>query len=205
MNWLWERDPRMTSRGCPTGITAGRGYPTAKERWPWPRQSTPQDLPTGGRLFAASKYTRFARAVASLNRGLVTGSYRSGAGWSVATAIQEPFERAPDSRSKPKAPGPISRSCWLRTCPTPRSEPARRASQVAPPRRRARLRAGDRAQRRGRPHRRQAELHHPRLRHPPPLRATIRPGPVRAEPVHRRGAPPDLMEQSPDNRANMLG
>ena len=47
----------------------------------------------GRRLLAAGKYTRFARAVASLNRGLVTGSYRSGAAWSVATAIQEPFER----------------------------------------------------------------------------------------------------------------
>ena len=47
----------------------------------------------GRRLFAGGKYTRFARAVASLNRGLVTGSYRSGAAWSVATAIQEPFER----------------------------------------------------------------------------------------------------------------
>jgi hypothetical protein len=30
-------------------------------------------------------------------------------------------------------------------------------------------------------------------------------GPVRAELVHRRGAPSDLMEQSPDSRANMLG
>ena len=45
----------------------------------------------GRRLFAAGKYTRFARAVASLNRGLVTDSYRNGAAWSVATAIQEPL------------------------------------------------------------------------------------------------------------------
>src|SRR5664279_5722987 len=58
--------------------------------WAYPGAEAYQQ---GRRLFAAGKYTRFARAVASLNRGLVTGSYRSGATWSVATAIQEPFER----------------------------------------------------------------------------------------------------------------
>ena len=47
----------------------------------------------GRRLFAAGKYTRFARAVASLNRGLVTDSYRNGQVWSVAAAIQEPLDR----------------------------------------------------------------------------------------------------------------
>jgi arginine decarboxylase len=47
----------------------------------------------GRRLFAAGKYTRFARAVASLNRGLVTDSYRNGRAWSVAAAIQEPLDR----------------------------------------------------------------------------------------------------------------
>ena len=58
--------------------------------WAYPGAQAYQQ---GRRLFASGKYTRFARAVASLNRGLVTGSYRSGASWSVATAIQEPFER----------------------------------------------------------------------------------------------------------------
>jgi arginine decarboxylase len=58
--------------------------------WAYPG---PQATGQGRRLFVAGKYTRFARAVASLNRGLVTDAYRSGAAWSVATAIQEPFER----------------------------------------------------------------------------------------------------------------
>ena len=53
-------------------------------------------------MFAAGKYTRFARAVASLNRGLVTDAYRSGAAWSVAAAIQEPFER--DAAGSPPDP-----------------------------------------------------------------------------------------------------
>lgn len=44
------------------------------------------------RLFAAGKYTRFARAVASLHRGLVSESYRTGATWSVAAAVAEPAE-----------------------------------------------------------------------------------------------------------------
>jgi arginine decarboxylase len=88
------------------GVAAGSGRPLDKlaervatlldeleviERyWAYPG---PQAYQQGRRLFAAGKYTRFARAVGSLNRGLVTGSYRSGAAWSVATAIQEPFER----------------------------------------------------------------------------------------------------------------
>ena len=66
----------------------------------------------GRRLFAAGKYTRFARAVASLNRGLVTDSYRSGSAWSVAAAIQEPLERdAAGRRPTRTASGRISR-CW---------------------------------------------------------------------------------------------
>ena len=55
----------------------------------------------GRRLFAAGKYTRFARAVASLNRGLVTDSYRNGQPWSVAAAIQEPLDRDSASTAEP--------------------------------------------------------------------------------------------------------
>lgn len=58
--------------------------------WAYPGQLA---YSQGRRLFAAGKYTRFARAVASLNRGLVTDSYRNGQAWSVVAAIQEPLDR----------------------------------------------------------------------------------------------------------------
>ena len=71
--------------------------------WAYPG---PQAYQQGRRLFAAGKYTRFARAVASLNRGLVTGSYRTGATWSVAAAIQEPFERDTGVPTEPRTERP---------------------------------------------------------------------------------------------------
>jgi arginine decarboxylase len=40
-------------------------------------------------LFAAAKYHRFARMVARINRALVTESYRTGAGWSLADGDDE--------------------------------------------------------------------------------------------------------------------
>ncbi|MEP6561137.1 MAG: ornithine decarboxylase, partial [Nakamurella sp.] len=58
--------------------------------WAYPG---PLAFQQGRRLFTAGKYTRFARAAASVNRGLVTDSYRNGVAWSVAMAIQEPLER----------------------------------------------------------------------------------------------------------------
>ena len=66
--------------------------------WAYPGPSAFQQ---GRRLFAAGKYTRFERAITSVNRSLVTDRYRSGAAWSVAAAIQEPLDRDAAATAEP--------------------------------------------------------------------------------------------------------
>ena len=74
----------------------------------------PQALLAGRRLFTAEKYTRFARAVASVNRALVTDSFRNGQAWSMAAAIPEPLDRNRPSGSEPGEPAPLFRGAGRR-------------------------------------------------------------------------------------------
>ncbi len=64
----------------------------------------PQSFNAGRRLFTAGKYTRFARAVASVSRALATDSFRNGIPWSVAAAIADQLDQpsaAPQAAERP--------------------------------------------------------------------------------------------------------
>ncbi|HOZ57138.1 aminotransferase class I/II-fold pyridoxal phosphate-dependent enzyme [Nakamurella multipartita] len=54
----------------------------------------PQAFQAGRRLFTAGKYTRFARAVASVSRALASDSFRNGIPWSVAAAITDTMDQS---------------------------------------------------------------------------------------------------------------
>ena len=83
-------------------------------------------------LFAAASYGRFALLVARITRALVTESYRSGIGWSLADASRAPPRArcAPAPGSAHRRPAPRSTAEW-----PGRDRPARPPHPRLPPRR----------------------------------------------------------------------
>ena len=107
-----ERLASAAARGCPVQALAVTveellGQLRALERyWAFPGS---QVFVQAQRLFAAGRYDRFATAVARINRALVTGSYRGGAGAAPAEDGAEEFgvvteHREDTERERPARP-----------------------------------------------------------------------------------------------------